>query len=83
MPIDKGRVPDAGAVVVQRLKAEGAVIMGKTATTELAYLVPSAPGAAPKGLGSAGDPIFNGLWTFTGMPAMTIRADRSAWKRKV
>ncbi len=39
--IDRGRVPDADAFVVARLKAAGAVIMGKTATTELAYMNPA------------------------------------------
>ncbi len=37
-PVDKGRVPEADAYVVARLRAEGAVIMGKTVTTELAYM---------------------------------------------
>lgn len=39
--IDKGRVPDKDAFVVERLKSEGAIIMGKTVTTELAYMHPS------------------------------------------
>lgn len=39
--IDEGRVPGADAFVVERLKAAGAVIMGKTATTELAFLHPT------------------------------------------
>lgn len=39
-PIDKGRVPTEDAVIVSRLKAAGALIMGKTVTTELAYLHP-------------------------------------------
>ncbi|MDO5527918.1 MAG: amidase [Paracoccus sp. (in: a-proteobacteria)] len=37
-----------------------------------ALLTPAAPGAAPEGLGSTGDSIFNGLWTLLGMPAVTI-----------
>lgn len=37
-----------------------------------AILTPAAPGPAPKGLGSTGDPIFNGLWTFLGTPAITL-----------
>lgn len=37
-----------------------------------AILTPAATGPAPKGLGSTGDPIFNGLWTFCGTPAVTI-----------
>ena len=39
--LDKGRVPEADAFVVSRLKAAGAVIVGKTATTELAFLHPA------------------------------------------
>ncbi|SPH24033.1 Putative amidase AmiD [Defluviimonas aquaemixtae] len=39
--IDKGRVPEKDAFVVERLKAAGAVIMGKTVTTELAYMNPA------------------------------------------
>ncbi len=37
-----------------------------------AILTPAAPGAAPKGLGSTGAPIFNGLWTYLGMPAISL-----------
>ena len=36
-----GRVPDADARLVERLHDAGAVIMGKTSTTELAYMQPS------------------------------------------
>ncbi|MEZ5858693.1 MAG: amidase [Geminicoccaceae bacterium] len=39
-PVDRGRVPVLDAFVVTRLKAAGAVLMGKTVTTELAYLHP-------------------------------------------
>lgn len=35
-------------------------------------LCPSALGAAPKGLSSTGDAIFNGLWTFMGTPCVTL-----------
>lgn len=38
--LDAGRVPTADAFVVERLKAAGAIIMGKTVTTELAFLHP-------------------------------------------
>jgi aspartyl-tRNA(Asn)/glutamyl-tRNA(Gln) amidotransferase subunit A len=37
-----------------------------------AILAPAAPGPAPEGLGSTGSPIFNGLWTLCGAPAVTI-----------
>jgi Asp-tRNA(Asn)/Glu-tRNA(Gln) amidotransferase A subunit family amidase len=34
----------------------------------------SAPGAAPKGLGSTGDPRYNRLWTLMGTPCVNIPA---------
>ena len=37
-----------------------------------AILTPSAPGTAPKGLDSTGDPAFCTLWTFCGMPALSL-----------
>lgn len=38
--LDAGRVPDRDAWIVQRLKGAGAIILGKTVTTELAFLHP-------------------------------------------
>ena len=38
--IDAGRVPAQDAWLVSRLRAEGAIVMGKTVTTECAYLHP-------------------------------------------
>ncbi|WP_417435683.1 amidase [Hoeflea sp.] len=35
-------------------------------------LTPSAPGAAPRGLETTGDPRFNKLWTLMGTPAINI-----------
>ena len=37
-----------------------------------AILTPAAPGPAPKGLASTGDPSFCTLWTLCGMPAITL-----------
>jgi Asp-tRNA(Asn)/Glu-tRNA(Gln) amidotransferase A subunit family amidase len=37
-----------------------------------AILTPAAPGPAPHGLESTGDPSFCTLWTLTGMPAITL-----------
>ena len=37
-----------------------------------AILTPAAPGEAPAGLGSTGNPVFNGLWTLCGVPAVTL-----------
>ena len=35
-------------------------------------LTPSAPGAAPRGLGATGDPMFNRLWTLMGAPCINL-----------
>jgi Asp-tRNA(Asn)/Glu-tRNA(Gln) amidotransferase A subunit family amidase len=35
-------------------------------------LTPAAPGPAPKGLGSTGNPVFNAFWTFVGTPSVTL-----------
>ena len=35
-------------------------------------LSPSAPGAAPKGLGSTGSSTFNRLWTLMGTPCVNV-----------
>lgn len=43
-----------------------------------AILTPAAPGAAPKGLSSTGDPSFCTLWTLCGMPAITLPLLKSA-----
>ena len=37
-----------------------------------AILTPCAPGTAPKGLGSTGDPSFCTLWTLLGTPALSL-----------
>ena len=37
-----------------------------------AILTPAAPGVAPKGLASTGDPSFCTLWTLCGMPAVSL-----------
>ena len=37
-----------------------------------AMLTPSAPGGAPLGLGSTGDPMFNRLWTLLGPPCINV-----------
>jgi Asp-tRNA(Asn)/Glu-tRNA(Gln) amidotransferase A subunit family amidase len=43
-----------------------------------AILCPAAPGPAPKGLGTTGSAIFNGLWTWLGLPAITLPLLESA-----
>ena len=43
-----------------------------------AILTPAAPGAAPRGLASTGDPSFCTLWTLCGMPAISLPLLQSA-----
>jgi Asp-tRNA(Asn)/Glu-tRNA(Gln) amidotransferase A subunit family amidase len=43
-----------------------------------AIVTPSAPGTAPRGLGSTGDPAFCTLWTLCGMPALSLPLMRGA-----
>ena len=54
---------------------------GRNATSALfrevdILLTPSAPGAAPLGLETTGDPRFNKLWTLMGAPAINIAGFR-------
>lgn len=37
-----------------------------------AWLAPAAPGAAPAGLASTGDPLFNRIWTVLHVPCLSI-----------
>ena len=37
-----------------------------------AIVVPAAAGPAPEGLETTGDPVFNGIWTLCGTPAVTL-----------
>lgn len=37
-----------------------------------AILTPASPGPAPKGLGSTGSPMFNAMWTYLGVPCVTL-----------
>lgn len=43
-----------------------------------AILTIPATGAAPEGLGSTGDPVFCAMWSFLGLPAITLPIARSA-----
>lgn len=41
------------------------------------WVAPAAPGPAPSGLDSTGDPCMNIVWTQAGLPALTLPAGRS------
>ncbi len=42
------------------------------------WITPAAPGAAPAGLESTGDPVMNLPWTQAGLPALSLPAGRNA-----
>lgn len=42
------------------------------------WITPGAPGPAPQGIESTGDPAMNLPWTHAGMPAVTLPAGRAA-----
>jgi Asp-tRNA(Asn)/Glu-tRNA(Gln) amidotransferase A subunit family amidase len=42
-----------------------------------AWLAPSAPGAAPRGLDSTGDPVMNLPWTHSGLPVVGMPSGRN------
>lgn len=37
-----------------------------------AILTPASAGPAPKGLGTTGNPVFNAVWTYLGVPCVTL-----------
>lgn len=41
------------------------------------WMTPAAPGPAPEGLATTGDPAMNLPWTYTGLPALTLPAARA------
>jgi len=59
---------DAARSVAKRARAA----LGDWMSGHDAILTPSAPGAAPHGLASTGDPVFNRLWTLMGTPCVNV-----------
>jgi Asp-tRNA(Asn)/Glu-tRNA(Gln) amidotransferase A subunit family amidase len=47
-------------------------VLADTMADHDVILTPSAPGAAPKGLSSTGNPMFNRLWTLMGTPCVNV-----------
>ena len=47
-------------------------VLADTMADHDVILTPSAPGAAPHGLGSTGNPMFNRLWTLRGTPCVNV-----------
>jgi Asp-tRNA(Asn)/Glu-tRNA(Gln) amidotransferase A subunit family amidase len=59
---------DAARRITKRARQSLADVM----TDVDVLLTPSAPGAAPRGLGSTGSPTFNRLWTLMGTPCVNV-----------
>lgn len=60
--------------IAKRGRAAARVLFGEVDI----LLTPSAPGSAPLGLASTGDPRFNRLWTLMGTPCINIPGFRDA-----
>ena len=65
---------DAACAIALRARA----VLPETFQQVDALLTLSAPGAAPKGLASTGDPRFNRLWTLMGTPSVNVPAHVAA-----
>lgn len=79
-PLLRAKLDDtAGIKPAAYDKARGIANRSRRAMAEIfdgidVLLTFSAPGAAPKGLASTGDPRFNRLWTLIGVPCVNIPA---------
>jgi Asp-tRNA(Asn)/Glu-tRNA(Gln) amidotransferase A subunit family amidase len=79
-PMLRARLDDSRGITVADYDAARAIaIRARTALSEAfrdvdAILTLSAPGAAPKGLGSTGDARYNRLWTLMGTPCVNVPA---------
>jgi Asp-tRNA(Asn)/Glu-tRNA(Gln) amidotransferase A subunit family amidase len=73
--IDEGRLVSLESFQAARRHAErcSAGFSAAMAGCDV-LLTPSAPGEAPRGLASTGDPIFNALWTLLYVPCLTLPA---------
>jgi Asp-tRNA(Asn)/Glu-tRNA(Gln) amidotransferase A subunit family amidase len=66
------KVPESEYQDALRTIAEARVRVAQIYESTPIILVPSAPGPAPKGLQSTGDPRMNSPWTSLGTPAISI-----------
>jgi len=79
-PLLRGRLDESVGITAAEYDAAYAIaIRARAALADVfrdvdVLLTFSAPGAAPKGLTSTGDPRFNRLWTLMGVPCVNIPA---------
>ena len=73
--LDRGVAADPAEVDSAKIRAGQAWVAMSGALSGLdALLTPSAPGEAPEGLASTGDPVFNRVVTWLGFPAVSLPA---------
>ena len=79
-PILRGRLDESKGMTpaaydeAMRIAGEARHALARVFEEVDVLLTVSAPGAAPKGLGSTGDARYNRLWTLTGTPCVNIPA---------
>jgi Asp-tRNA(Asn)/Glu-tRNA(Gln) amidotransferase A subunit family amidase len=56
----------------RRLASRARQLLADAMTDYNVILTPSAPGAAPHGFATTGDPMFNRLWTLMGAPCINV-----------
>src|SRR5579872_3328498 len=56
----------------RRLGSRARQLLADAMTDFDVILTPSAPGAAPRGFATTGDPMFNRLWTLMGAPCVNV-----------
>ena len=77
--LDYGRTISVNAYDEARRTARAARLLLRDTLADFdVLLTPSAPGAAPEGLGSTGSSIFNRLWTLMGVPTLNVPGLRAA-----
>jgi Asp-tRNA(Asn)/Glu-tRNA(Gln) amidotransferase A subunit family amidase len=73
--LDESRdIPPAEYDEAQAIAARAQAELGNIFEQVDVFLTYSAPGAAPKGLDSTGDPRLNRLWTLMGVPCVNVPA---------
>jgi Asp-tRNA(Asn)/Glu-tRNA(Gln) amidotransferase A subunit family amidase len=71
--IAEGRTFKAADIAAARAEAEPLYDLLRSILDNYdAILTPAAPGVALKGLGATGSPMFNALWTYLGMPCISL-----------
>jgi len=56
----------------RRLGSRARQVLADAMADHDVILTPSAPGAAPRGFGTTGNPMFNRLWTLMGSPCVSV-----------